>query len=60
LKRANEANNLAVKGNTRRAKLLFRRAIRYFIERSDQIFIEERVEPYTFRITIIRSREVNM
>ena len=58
LKKSNEANNLAIKGNTRKARLLFRRAIRYFIERSDQIFIEERVEPYTFRIKLIKSKEV--
>jgi hypothetical protein len=60
LKRANEANNHARKGSMRKAKKLFRKAIRYFIERSDQIFIEERIEPYTFRIKLIKSREVNM
>jgi len=57
LKKSNEANNIARKGNTRKAKLLFRRAIRYFIERSDQIFIEERIEPFTFRIKLIKSKE---
>lgn len=57
LKRANEANNIARRGNVRKAKMLFRRAIRYFIERSDETFIEERIEPYTFRIRLIRSKE---
>ena len=60
LKRANEANNLARKGNYRKAKKLFRKAIRYFIERSDEIFIEERVAPYTFKITILKTKEVSM
>jgi hypothetical protein len=58
LKKSNEANNIARKGNMRKAILMFRRAIRYFIEKSDQIFIEERIEPYTFRIRLIKSREV--
>jgi hypothetical protein len=58
LKKANEANNIARKGSIKKAKKLFRKAIRYFIERSDQIFIEERIEPYVFKIRLLKSREV--
>jgi hypothetical protein len=57
LTKANEANNLARKGKMVKARMLFRRAINYFIERSDEAYIEERIAPYTFRITMLRSDE---
>jgi hypothetical protein len=57
LRKANEANNLARKGKLVKARMLFRRAINYFIEHSTMKYIEERVAPYTFRITPLDIKE---
>lgn len=58
LKQLNKANNLARSGYIIRASRLFYNAIKYFIQRSERTYMEERVSPYTFAIKILKSQEV--